>query len=182
MCSPTCRPRCGPRSPSASRACPATSWPGSIEPTTTSLLTAGAEPARRSIERPAGVDDATVVAAVAAWLGRVTSAPIVALEVTDDASCAALAAIAPLGRPGVATFEVAQTATFGDVAARAAAELELVATREPLLRDAIGRDPRTRGHDLTVPVRVDIGADAPASDSLLRVAVAPDAIVLEAAL
>ncbi len=72
-------------------------------------------------------------------------------------------------------IDLEDVATFGDLRDLASAELDHVARRQPLLHDAIGRDPRTRGRDLATPVIVDLdsGADVipAAGDVTLRISI-----------
>ena len=83
--------------------------------------------------------------------------------VTDHATRTVLDRIAPLGRPATLRVTLDDTTTFDDARRAVAAELDVIAARTPLLRDAVGRDPRTRGHELTAPVLVQLGAAAPAA-------------------
>jgi natural product biosynthesis luciferase-like monooxygenase protein len=153
------------------------------EPVAPAAAARTGERVTRRVERPADADDAAVVAAVAIWLVRVLGAEATTFALTDAAAREALASLSPLARPGVARVELGAQDTFGDVRSRVAQELATVATRRPLLRDALGRDPRTRGHDLPVPVLVEVGDGAGdgtiAPEVALRIAVRADELVVE---
>ena len=98
-----------------------------------------------------------------------------AFGVTDARARETLLRTAPLTRPAVSVIDLEDVATFGDLRDLASAELDHVAKRQPLLHDAIGRDPRTRGRDLATPVIVDLesGADVipAAGDVTLRISI-----------
>jgi len=52
--------------------------------------------------------------------------------------------------------------------------------RRPLLRDALGRDPRTRGHAAPSPVLVELDGSSGATDAALRIAVDGHTLTLDA--
>ena len=108
-----------------------------------------------SIEAP-GLDPVDALAAVALWLSRVGGSGTVSFGITDASTRETLQRTAPLTRPPVSVIDLEDVATFGDLRDLAVAELEHLAKRQPLLCDAIGRDPRTRGRDLATPVVVDL--------------------------
>ena len=104
--------------------------------------------ATATVERPAGADDATV-----ARRGRAVARPH---HGRADASRSpsptparrdVLDRIAPLARPGVAVLDVdAGRDVRRRCAPRPPPSSTTLAPPQPLLRDAIGREPRTRGH------------------------------------
>jgi natural product biosynthesis luciferase-like monooxygenase protein len=110
-----------------------------------------------AFDLPRGRDDAAAVAAVGVWLSRTTGASAVSFAVTDRRARSTLARLAPLARPPIVRLEIEPDTTFASLTRAAADELELISARGVLLRDAIGRDPRLRGHQLAVDVLVELG-------------------------
>jgi natural product biosynthesis luciferase-like monooxygenase protein len=115
---------------------------------------------RARLDVPDGAGAQAVVAALAVWLARSTNAVSVSFGLTDERQREVLAATAPLTRSGTAMIQIAEDAAFAAVVEQATDELDRIASRQPLLRDALGRDPRTRGHEIPTPVLVEIGAGA----------------------
>ncbi len=118
-----------------------------------------------AVDLPNGTDDAAAIAAVGVWLSRIAGTSVVSFAVTDAHLRSMLVRLAPLARPPLVRLEVGPDATFASLRRAAAEELELIATRGAFLRDAIGRDPRLRGHQLPAEVLVELG------DGRVRVAV-----------
>ena len=128
-----------------------------VEPTAPpGLGAAGGDRTARRVEIPAGADGAAVIAATALWLSRGASCDVVSFAVTDGRHRAVLARAAPLARAPIALVEIAPDTTFGDLRAAALDEIHQLGRRQPLLRDAIGRDPRTRGRPFAAPVVVEL--------------------------
>ena len=157
------------------------------EPSSPALFgRAGDSRATRTVELASGVDTAAALAAVALWIARTTGVETVGFALTDASSRTLLERLAPLARPGVATVPIIARATFAELHAAVAAEIETTRKRSVLLRDAIGRDPRTRGQAGVWPVLVELdGATAAGSSrwaggTALRVAIRDDSLVLDA--
>jgi natural product biosynthesis luciferase-like monooxygenase protein len=110
------------------------------------------------LELPSGADDAAALAAVGVWLSRITGTSTVSFAVADARVRSTLTRLAPLARPPLVRLDVAPDATFASIRRAAADERELIATRGAVLRDAIGRDPRLRGHELAAGVLVELDA------------------------
>ena len=150
-----------------------------VEPTSPPV---GTSRATAAIERPAGATDDAVLAAIAAWLARITGADAVSFALTDAAARATIERIAPLGRPGQCVITLPPGATFADVTALARDEITAVATAAPLLRDAIGREPSVREQVGEPAIVVDLGAAPGAAiTSLLHFAVGERDITFEVA-
>ena len=125
-------------------------------PLTTPVTVAGATRATLTFDA-GGADDATVLATVGLWLARVTGSPSAAFGVVDADCRTTMDRLAPLSRPPVAVLDIAPDTTFAQLRDAAAAELEMLGRRAPLLRDAIGREPPTRGMPAETPVVVELG-------------------------
>ncbi len=128
----------------------------------------------RFVDVPPQTTDAELVATVALWLRRTTAPETVAFSLTDGRVRQIGRRLAPLTVPPVAVLDVDLDTPFDALRAAAEAELEVVAHRHPLLRDAIGREPLTRGHPFAPPVVVQVGeegdaADTPLGDAVLRI-------------
>lgn len=139
----------------------------------------------RTIDLPAGVDRATAVSAAVLWLARTTGADTVGVGITEPSSRAILERLAPLARPGVLVVPVSAESRFEELRSRVVAELDAAGGRPPLLRDAIGRDPRTRGRVGEWPVLFELDAPGPgrpswAEATQLRVVLADSSLVLDA--
>lgn len=142
----------------------------------------------RTVELPADADSATVLATVALWLSRATGAETVGFSLTDAASRERLERLAPLARPALVAVPVVAAAPFSDLRASVQAELASRSGRFALLRDAIGRDPRTRGRVSDSPVLVELDVDPSAAGanaapwaerSVLRLAITEDALFVD---
>jgi natural product biosynthesis luciferase-like monooxygenase protein len=147
--------------------------------------------ARRTIDLPPQFDQSAAVAVVALWLTRTTGAETLGFGVTGPASRAILERLAPLARPGVLTVSINPAGPFTDLVSTVATEVEASRERAPLLRDALGRDPRTRGRAAPSPVVVDLDVASPngassrstrigADEPPLRVAIGAGTVVLDA--
>ncbi len=145
------------------------------------LPLSGTGRASATLEVAAGVDEATIVAAVAAWVHRVTSANPVSFSVSDERSRITIAALAPLVQAPVAVLDVDGGSPFSALVTAARAELEQVRRRQAMLRDAIARQPALRGRWSPPPVMIDLdGAEvAPVASAGLRVVVGPAGVELE---
>jgi natural product biosynthesis luciferase-like monooxygenase protein len=110
------------------------------------------------LELPGGAEDADALAAVAVWLSRLSGTSPVSFAVTDTAVRSTLARLAPLARPPLVRLEVDANTTYASLRRAAANELKLALEHGPLLRDAIGRDPRLRGQELRDAVIVELDA------------------------
>jgi natural product biosynthesis luciferase-like monooxygenase protein len=105
-----------------------------------------------------GLAPAACLAAVGAWLGAVSGAPTVGVGVVLPGMGAIIDATAPLTVPPVLAIDVANR-TFAELSADLADELAAIAGKAPLLLDAVGRDPRTRGRPLETSVVVEFEGD-----------------------
>jgi methionyl-tRNA formyltransferase len=146
--------------------------------------------AARTVPLPSGIDQDGAVAAVALWLARTTGADTAGFGVTVPSSRGILERLAPLARPAVVAVPIATTNSFDRLRTALAAELDVARSRTPVLSDAIGRDPRTRGRTEPWPVLVELDVtDADRAeatrrpwtdDVVLRVGVSESALVLDA--
>ncbi len=140
---------------------------------------------RRTVEVavPDGVDEATILGAVVAWLHRVSGVEPVSFKLADARTRRTVADLAPLACSPVAVVSVPVGATFADAVAAAAAERSQVARRQPLLRDAIGREPTLRGRWTAPTIAVELETDerdTPGDGVVLRVHVGPGGLHVEA--
>ncbi|MFV0308087.1 MAG: MupA/Atu3671 family FMN-dependent luciferase-like monooxygenase [Desertimonas sp.] len=139
----------------------------SAEPSTPTMLGRANGPVVSASTELPHTDDAAVVAAVATWLARTGDAGRAVLAVSTPTVRADAARLGPLTTAPAVALQIRDRASFTAVRDEAGAALDRL---RPLLRDAIGRDPRTRGHELTLPVHLALGTSAPDEAGSLRLA------------
>ena len=110
-----------------------------------------------------------------AWASRISGASPITFALIDAARRVVMDRLAPLTVPPLAVVDVAPGMTFGELRAAVEAQLDVLAGRGPMLRDAIGREPHTRGRAGVAPIVVEL-ADGPGRvvpGSALHITVAP---------
>jgi natural product biosynthesis luciferase-like monooxygenase protein len=152
-----------------------------VEPTAAPVGAAGAGGrTSASAALPDGTSDADAVAVVALWLSRMTGAERVAFAVTSPDQREVLRHTAPLTVPGIVVIDVSASSPFEQIRAAAGEEVAAAAERQPLLRDAVGRDPRTRGRASAPNVVVALGStdvDPPVPLATINIAVGDGRLV-----